>query len=87
MEPLKFPTNTIPIIGQPFALKGWVPTVMITCNCEAKEPVLIVGVMQPAQCPACKRGFVVGAIQYNGQTGQNEVGIATVVLAQEKKQS
>ena len=51
-----FPSNRIPILGQPFTMKTFFVTVQIVCNCEAKEPVLLVanGV---GTCPGCRRQY------------------------------
>ena len=63
-------TGKVPIIGQPFVMKGWFPTVHIVCACEAKEPVLLVG-DAVGVCPACHRGFVI-------QVKKLEMGIGIV---------
>lgn len=81
-KPIPFPgNNNIPLVGQPFTFKSWFPTALVVCNCDAKEPVQIVG-SGVHQCPACHRGFMIGALQYNAQTGQLNVNIA-VVMAQQ----
>jgi len=86
--PIPFPSaNHLPIVGQPFTIKSWLACVNVVCNCEAKEPVLIVGFNMPAFCPACRRGFAIGVIQFNGQTGQNHVGIGVIMAPQEKQPS
>lgn len=87
-QPLQFPNNNnIPIVGQAFTLKNWLPVVNIVCNCEAQELVTLAGVGTVAQCSACKRAFTVGLIQFNAQTGQSNVGIAVAVPPQEKQPS
>src|SRR5262245_21921683 len=55
-DPLQFPKASLPIVGQPFTMKAWLLTVSIVCNCDAKEPVLLVGQLV-AQCRACGRQF------------------------------
>lgn len=47
----------IPIVGQPLTVVTWFPTVSVTCNCDAKQPVLIVGFGNLSVCPMCGRGF------------------------------
>lgn len=47
----------IPIIGQPLTVITWFPTVSVVCNCEAKQPVLLVGLGNLSVCPKCGRGF------------------------------
>jgi hypothetical protein len=59
----------VPIIGQPFTIKGWLPTVLIVCNCEGKEPLLIQR-SSPTVCPTCKRTFTVAQV-----VGQVNFGI------------
>lgn len=63
--PLQFKSpNEIPIVGQPFTIKGWFPTVLLVCNCEGKEPVML-----PrgggAQCPSCKKVFTIQSVQFS----------------------
>lgn len=55
-SPFQPKKNNIPIIGQPFVIKSFVPMLQIVCNCEAKEPLLLIG-NGAGQCPACHRGF------------------------------
>lgn len=56
------PPKGIPLVGQPFTIKGWFPTVLLTCNCEGKEPVMIPR-GGAAQCPACKNIYTIRQIQ------------------------
>lgn len=58
----EFKKRELPIVGQPFIVKGFVPMVQIVCNCEGKEPVLLIG-NGIAQCPACSRRFQLQGIQ------------------------
>jgi hypothetical protein len=58
----------VAIIGQPFTIKGWFPTVLLVCNCGANE-ALMVPRGAGAQCPACKRVFTIQAVQGNVQFG------------------
>lgn len=66
--------SNIPIVGQPFAVKGGFPTVSLQCMCAAREPVLLIS-NTPGHCPACGRAFVVAAFAFNGQTGQIQVQV------------
>lgn len=70
----------VPIVGAPFTFRSWFPTALVTCGCAAKEPVLIVGT-GIGTCPACGRGFAVGTVQHNAQSGQSQIGIAVVTQA------
>ncbi len=69
--------HNVPIIGQPFTFKAWFPTVSITCGCEAKESVLIVG-QAIAACAACGRGYKVQQIQFDAATGQMNIALGLV---------
>ena len=75
------PGQNIPIIGQPFTLKNFFITVQIVCNCPAKEPLLLVG-GGPAQCPACKQGFVFQGLGAD-PAGQLQFKIGLVRQAEE----
>lgn len=66
----------IPIVGQPFTFKSGHPTVVIQCNCEAHEPVVLVGTI-PAFCPACQRGFACAGFTF--ANGRIDVQIGLVV--------
>lgn len=83
--PIPFPNaNGIPILGQPCTVHGWLPTVMLTCNCmPEKTPLLIVGLGAVAQCPACKNAYAISRIEHDGQTGAGAVQISKVILPSE----
>lgn len=85
-SPIPFPSNSVPIVGQPFTFKSWFPTVQIVCNCEAKEPVLLIG-NGAHECPACHRHFIVAKVEYDVQTGKLNIGVAIVSMQQEKHPS
>lgn len=68
------PKNDIPIIGQPFKVKGGFPTVLLQCTCDAKEPVMLIG-GQPGACAACGRMFVVASFAFDRQSGQIQVNV------------
>lgn len=70
----------LPIVGQPCKVHGWFPTVMLTCNCEAKTPLLIAGLGVVAQCDSCRRGFAIGTITHDQETGAGSVNIVTVAI-------
>ncbi len=58
MSNFPFPgSGPVAIVGQPLTVVTWFPTVLATCNCEAKSPILIVGFGSIYLCPACGRGF------------------------------
>lgn len=58
--PIPFPAGgpNIPIIGQPYHLKAVIPTVLATCGCESKEPLLLIGLGARVTCRGCGRPFV-----------------------------
>ncbi len=53
------PGSNIPIVGQPFEVKGWLIQVLLVCKCETPQPILLIGLpgQAAAQCPSCKRIF------------------------------
>ena len=53
----------IPILGQPLTVLAWFPTVSVVCNCEAKQPLLLVGLGNLSVCPQCGRGFQLFGVQ------------------------
>lgn len=53
----------IAIIGAPFTIKSWFPTVLLVCNCEGKEPVMIPR-GGAAPCPACKRLYTIQQVVF-----------------------
>lgn len=65
---VQFPNQKVPIIGQPFALKNFFVTLQIVCNCEGKEPVLLVG-NGIGKCPACQRAFQLQSVRANPKGG------------------
>ncbi len=68
----------VPIVGQPFQVKGWSSTVLITCQCVPHgEPVMLVG-QAPGQCPRCQRAFVVVAVTFDAATNKLQVGVGLV---------
>ena len=70
--------SAIPIVGQPFHLKGFFATVMLQCNCEAREPVMLIGT-GPGSCKSCGRTFLIGSVSYNVNDPQNaQIGVAVV---------
>lgn len=53
--------DTIPIIGQTFTLKGGYSTLLVQCNCPAKEPIILIG-NNPNACPVCHRVFAAKSV-------------------------
>lgn len=74
------PSTGIPIIGQPFTIKGWFPTVLLICNCGKGEAVMVPK-GGAAACPACSRVFTIQAVQGNVQFG---IGIMVPDGAEDK---
>lgn len=83
-HPIPFRPGTVgvPIIGQPFEVKGGFPTVQIVCTCHAREPLLLIGA-NVVRCPACGRGFACAVFSFDASTGQIGVKIGLVVAARE----
>jgi hypothetical protein len=67
------PRQEIPIIGQPFRVLGWFPTVMVLHNCGTKEPMMLPK-GAAAQCPGCKRMVALHVMQL--PPGQVNFGFA-----------
>lgn len=79
-KPLPFrPPAGVPIIGQPFALKTWNVSVVVACQCPAKEPVFLVAPGAVNKCPACGRGFVLQGMNVNN----GQIGFAIGLVATE----
>lgn len=76
-SPLTFPSAAVPIIGRPFEIKSWHATVLVTCNCGAHEPIMLVG-LSVATCPACGRGARLQSLAFDGATGECRLNLATV---------
>lgn len=45
------------LVGQAFTVLDHYSTCLIACGCEARTPLLLVGVGSEVQCPACQRSF------------------------------
>ena len=87
MNPFKLMTPAVvPLVGQPFMVKGWFPTVQIVCACDAHEPVLCVGVA-PSACPACGRVFQVQDIVFHAKTDQMQISLAVAPAPLETRPS
>lgn len=70
-DPLAFPVPTnVPILGQPCSIGSWFPTLSLTCNCETKPALLVVGFHNVTVCPACGRGFELYGVRHDARTGQ-----------------
>lgn len=80
--PAKIQHDGIPIVGQPFQVKGGFPTVSIQCTCPGKDAVLLIA-NAPGICPSCKRGFVVTSFTFTGQTGQIQVNIGLLRMQEQ----
>ena len=73
---LAFKGPAVPIIGQPFTIKSWFPTVMLVCNCEAKEAVMIPR-GSGSQCPGCKKVYTIQQLAF-GPDGKVQFGIGVM---------
>lgn len=71
----------LPIVGQPFEIKGWFLTLMVACRCGANEPCLMAGqIGAVTMCPACRRVFVLKSINVNAG-GQVEFQLQLAIVA------
>ncbi len=74
--------NELPIIGLPYAIKGWFLTLNLVCNCDAKEPIMVVGSLGAvAKCPACNRVFQVQGAQSDAANNRMSFQIAVGMAA------
>lgn len=83
-EPFKFnkqPTNSVPIVGQPFQVTsiGIPVNATVTCNADAEK--LTISLSQPVTCPSC--GKIYNLI-FNPTNGQMQ---AIVQMPEEKPAS
>jgi hypothetical protein len=77
----RFPAG-IPIIGQLATVKAWAAQVVVQCNCEDKQPVLLpVGGL--GECPSCHRKFGIQTIQFNAQTNQAQISVGLVATRED----
>lgn len=53
----------VPIIGQPFDIKGFQVTVALVCKCDGAHTILVTS-SGLSQCPACKKAYSVAGLQY-----------------------
>lgn len=65
----------VPVVGQPFTVHSVIPYVCLTCNCEAKTVVVLVGLQAQAVCDACRRVFSLVTISHDPNTGQMGAGV------------
>jgi len=75
------PAAAVPIVGQPFTLKGWWMQLLVTCNCSARpEPLLIIGQAGAASpaCPSCGRQIVLQGLKADA-AGQLQFQIGATV--------
>jgi hypothetical protein len=70
--------HSVPIVGLPFVLEGWLVQILLTCKCTGgPRPVLIIG--QPGaavgQCPGCQSFYTLLSIGLN-PAGQPSFNVA-----------
>jgi hypothetical protein len=72
---IPFPQTGGHILGQPFSLSDVTLPVSatLTCNCAQPPSPLSIVASAPAQCPACRKTYVVA---FNPQNGQLTIAIA-----------
>jgi hypothetical protein len=49
---------------------SWFPTTVVICGCEAKQPVVVVGLNAISTCPSCGRGFRLHGVRQDIRTGK-----------------
>ena len=70
VSPFPVKGEGVPIIGQPCNIVSWFPTTVLVCNCEAKQPVTVIGFNNISVCPHCGRGFRLHGVQQDIRTGK-----------------
>lgn len=75
--PFRAPQD-IPILGQACKVHGWFPTVLLQCQCDAKTPLMIVGLGAVAACEVCRRHFTIGALNHDPMSGAGTVQVVQV---------
>jgi hypothetical protein len=77
---IPFPSaSAIPILGQACTVHGWFPTVLLSCNCDSHQPLMIVGLGAIAVCPKCQRAFAIGEVMHDARTGAGSVTVSQVL--------
>ena len=76
----------VPIIGAPKLLK-WLLVANITCPCEAKTPLLLVGFGSVEVCPVCRKGWTLGSIKHDARTNTGNIQFAQVLPIDEGRPS
>lgn len=73
------PAPVVPIIGALFTVKAWWPSVMLRCECEAKEPMILAGLGTSGGCPSCGRRYLLEDMFVNKE-GDVGVKVSLVIL-------
>ena len=53
--------NSLPIVGQPFAILRGYTTAIIQCQCERKGLVVLIGLNNAAACPDCGNVYAIAS--------------------------
>jgi hypothetical protein len=70
--------SRVPIIGQP-TVKGFCLTLQLVCNCDAHEPLLLIGPIGVAAiCPSCKRMHVIRGVKFDPIAGELQFSIQSL---------
>ncbi len=73
------PANAVPLVGQPFALKGFFPTAVIQCNCEPNGEIITLVANGATGCPRCKKVYTIGLVNWRQDQPQAaQIGIGIV---------
>ncbi len=73
------PPAAVPLVGQPFALRGFFPTAVIQCNCEPNGEIITLVANGHGACPRCRKVFTIGLVQWRQDQPQaTQVGIGIV---------
>lgn len=78
-NPIPFQRPGVPIIGQPFTIRAWFPTVLANCSCDSKHAMLLQGVGNVTTCPDCGKSLMIQELVQDPASQQIGVKVALVV--------
>ena len=74
--PAPIPGGALPIIGQPFEIKGWQFTALLVCKCDGTQHPLLVTNGNFVRCRACGKAYTIQACQFTaGQPPAFNIGV------------
>jgi hypothetical protein len=79
---IPFPSESVPILGQPVRLIAWFPTAMVVCQCQpGNDPLFIIGVAS-TECPKCQKQYSIDLIHHErGHLEKQQFGLGVAIPA------